>query len=86
VVLRFCQESEVNKKRQKSHQQKTSFLCKFKHLKHLGVKQELQRRIDVWAEEHLQNKDLSYKEALEERLKLENQIEQILKLRQLEKR
>ena len=62
LMLRFCQEREVNKKRQKSHKEKTAFLCKFKHLKHLGVRQRLHGRVDGWIDENIKKDHLTFKE------------------------
>mmetsp|Transcript_31393 Transcript_31393/g.48005 ORF Transcript_31393/g.48005 Transcript_31393/m.48005 type:complete len:184 (-) Transcript_31393:789-1340(-) len=53
LILRFCCPEEINKKRQKNLQIKSTFLAKINYLKLLGKKHELIDRIDSWIESNI---------------------------------
>ena len=51
LILRYCLPKEVNQKRQKNLQWKSTFLAKIRHLKHTGKNQEILQKVDEWIDE-----------------------------------
>ena len=61
LILRYCLPNEVNQKRQKNLQWKSTFLAKLRHLKFTGKKLELMQKLDEWIEENFVYKESSQK-------------------------
>lgn len=64
LILRYCCEEEINKKRQNLLLAKSTFLAKMMSLKTLGCKNELMTRTEAWIDSNMDVLYENYKESI----------------------
>jgi hypothetical protein len=57
LILRYCLPKEVNQKRQKNLQWKSTFLAKIRHLKYTGKNLEILEKVNEWIEDEYKYTD-----------------------------